>query len=251
MSTADKDTYARKINQARTLEELLHLSECFEYDRVSRTVLCKPCVNKWGNHLSRLNFDESGGCDFTTESQSEEFMKLKQKMISHVSESKSHRQSLGIQITEQPTEMTLQEYAAGMNVGTTAYNCVKLSTGYKKFQEFLRVYAARGQPIGDINHCEKIAAALNSHYFYLWKEHMKREFSKPCCNREGTVFSAVADKPYSDTLHVVGIIFPYKDDLQPYFLGLVENQYGTGEGLARKIYGVLLDYFSADDIRMR
>ena len=182
-------------------------------------------------------------------------MKLKQTIVSHVSESNCHRQATGqppIEVT--PGVTTALDREAGLNIGTIAYNCVKLKTGYNKFKDFLRVTSSRRFIIGDINHSKKIASALNVQYYMIWKEHMKKEFSR---NLESTqkpnYFSIVADKctPHSDTLHVVGIIFPYKDKLEPYLIGLVDNQCGTGKGLATGIYGVLLEYFQPEEIPQR
>lgn len=249
------EMYAKKVNSSRTLEDLIENSECFGFDKDTRTLFCLPCHEKFGMARGRFQCGFTGECDFSSPFDRDEFAKLKYKMKIHVCKSDCHKEATGTPVEKGVIEeVSNEDHEAGMNVGTIAYNCVKLETGYRKFEDFVRVAAARDQAVGDINHSEKLPAALNHQYYVIWKEHMKREFSgKLLSTGKPHYFSVVADKatPHSDTLHVVGLIFPYKDKLEPYFIGLVDNKSGTGEVLAEEIYDCLLEFFTADEIRTR
>ena len=233
------------ISSCRTVDEILEVGQSFRMDKNESVLVCVPCEHQFGRNWGKIAYNET---------EQDGLWLLKQKMVRHICDTNCHRKICGEELLNKTYENDERDTEAGTVVGHLAYNCVKLGTGYAKFEDLLQTYANTGGKVGEINHSQKTAAALNKSFYKVWRDHMETEFSK---NLKSTgkppYFSVVADKctPHNDSLHVVGLIMPYKGKMEAYLIGLVNNKNAKGKTLAKEIYKVLRGYFTEEEIRTR
>lgn len=101
------------------------------------------------------------------------------------------------------------------------YQSVTLTSWKLSFLLLTTIITASGKIVWRKHFCKTLPSTGTKHYFGVLAD----------------TFTS-----HSDSLHVIGLILPCKNEIQPNEVGIVENQSGTREGLAEKCTDLFLNF---------